>query len=74
MKSINGSSKKQNIDQFDEDASRQGYYTYRGQQVSATLATKRISRGIAANYNFTGKRVLDLGCGDGIYTLGHLEN
>ncbi len=73
MKSINGSSKKQNIDQFDEDASRQGYYTYRGQQVSATLATKRISRGIAVNYNFTGKRVLDLGCGDGIYTLEMLS-
>jgi SAM-dependent methyltransferase len=69
MKSTNGSSKKQNIDQLDEDASRQGYYTYHVQQLSPTLATKRICRANAVNYNFTGKRVLNLGCGDGIYTL-----
>jgi len=73
MKSINGSSKKQNIDQLDEDASHEGYYTYREQQLSATLATKRISRAIAVNYNFTGKRVLDLGCGDGTSILEMLS-
>ncbi len=69
MKNARGFSRQQNIDQFDKDAQRQGYYTYRGRQPSAILATKRISLAIANNYNFNGKRVLDLGCGDGIYTL-----
>jgi 2-polyprenyl-3-methyl-5-hydroxy-6-metoxy-1,4-benzoquinol methylase len=39
---------------------------------SAQLANARISQSIAESYDFSGKRILDLGCGDGTYTLEFL--
>lgn len=60
---------KQNVDRFNEDVRRSGSYTYTDERLSARFANARITSAIAESYNFSGKAVLDLGCGDGTYTL-----
>lgn len=60
---------KDNVRRFDDDVVKTGSYAYTVAKLSAKLANKRISEAIAGSYDFLGKRVLDLGCGDGTYTL-----
>lgn len=60
---------KQNVRRFDEDVRKQGAYAYTGDRLSAQLANGRISRSIAESFDFHGASVLDLGCGDGAYTV-----
>lgn len=60
---------KQNVRRFDEDVREQGGYAYTGNRLSARLANGRISRSIAESFDFRGASVLDLGCGDGAYTI-----
>lgn len=60
---------KQNVHRFDEDVRKQGAYAYTGERLSAQLANGRISRSIAEAFNFRDASVLDLGCGDGAYTV-----
>lgn len=60
---------KKNVSKFDADVAATGSYAYTTEKLSAKLANKRISDAIAAAYDFRGKSVLDLGCGDGTYTL-----
>lgn len=60
---------KQNVRRFDEDVRKQGAYAYTGDRLSARLANSRISRSIAESFDFYGSSVLDLGCGDGAYTV-----
>lgn len=60
---------KRNVHRFDEDVLQQGAYAYTGERLSARLANERISRSIADSFNFSGASVLDLGCGDGAYTV-----
>jgi len=60
---------KQNVRQFDDDVRRTGSYAYTTERLSARLANTRISESIADSFDFAGKSVLDLGCGDGTYTL-----
>lgn len=60
---------KDNVLRFDDDVRKTGSYAYTSEKLSAKFANTRISETIAKNYNFAGKRVLDLGCGDGTYTL-----
>ncbi len=60
---------KKNVSQFDEDVRETGSYAYTAERLSARLANSRISECIAQSFDFTGKTVLDLGCGDGSYTL-----
>jgi 2-polyprenyl-3-methyl-5-hydroxy-6-metoxy-1,4-benzoquinol methylase len=60
---------KRNVRRFDEDVREQGAYTYTGDRLSARLANSRISRSIAESFDFRGASVLDLGCGDGAYTV-----
>lgn len=60
---------KENVHRFDDDVRRTGSYAYTAAKLSSQYANKRISNGIASSYSFSGRRVLDLGCGDGTYTL-----
>lgn len=60
---------KQNVNKFDDDVQRTGSYAYTTERLSSQLSNRRISDAIATSYSFAGKRVLDLGCGDGTYTL-----
>jgi SAM-dependent methyltransferase len=60
---------KDNVQRFDDDVLKTGSYAYTAEKLSAKYANKRISESIAKCYDFSGKRVLDLGCGDGTYTL-----
>ncbi|RJG04656.1 class I SAM-dependent methyltransferase [Noviherbaspirillum cavernae] len=60
---------KSNVSRFDEDVRRTGSYAYTAEKLSSRYANDRISESIAAVYPFASKRVLDLGCGDGTYTM-----
>lgn len=60
---------KDNVRRFDEDVRDQGAYAYTGGRVSCQLANARISRSIADSFDFRGASVLDLGCGDGAYSV-----
>lgn len=65
---INETTKK-NVGQFEDDVRRTGSYAYTADVLSARYANARISKFIQEAYDFRGKTVLDLGCGDGAYTL-----
>jgi SAM-dependent methyltransferase len=60
---------KHNVDVFNRDVSANGSYTYTMDRLSSMLANKRISDAFAELYPPQGKRLLDLGCGDGTYSL-----
>lgn len=60
---------KKNVSKFDEDVRQTGSYAYTAERLSARLANSRFSECIAHSFDFAGKTVLDLGCGDGTYTL-----
>lgn len=63
---------KTNVSRFDDDVKRTGSYVYTAEKISSRLANARISKSIADIYTFKSKRVLDLGCGDGAYSLEFL--
>jgi 2-polyprenyl-3-methyl-5-hydroxy-6-metoxy-1,4-benzoquinol methylase len=59
---------KENVRQFDSDVLAGGSYRYTSERLSARTANARISRAVAEAFDFQGKTVLDVGCGDGAYT------
>jgi len=62
--------KKRNIKKFDNDVKSSGSYNYtQSIKMSAKISNARISSEIAMAINFKEMRVLDLGCGDGAYTV-----
>jgi 2-polyprenyl-3-methyl-5-hydroxy-6-metoxy-1,4-benzoquinol methylase len=69
MTKLHPHSVKQNVQRFDKDAREIGGYAYTGSRLSARLANARISRGVADSFDFNARSVLDLGCGDGTYTI-----
>ncbi|MBZ0072520.1 MAG: methyltransferase domain-containing protein [Burkholderiaceae bacterium] len=69
MTKIHPGSVKQNVRQFENDVRESGRYAYTGNRLSARLANARITRSIAESFDFRGSSVLDLGCGDGAYTI-----
>lgn len=69
MKTQSKKTIKDNVHRFDDDVRKTGSYAYTAEKLSAQYANERISKSIANCYEFSGKRILDLGCGDGTYTL-----
>ncbi len=60
---------KNNVSIFSRDAFETGSYAYTGTRLSSALANERMSYAATAIYPMEGKRILDLGCGDGSYSL-----
>lgn len=60
---------KQNVHRFGADVTAAGSYLYTAERRSARAANARLSSSISDIYDFRGKSVLDIGCGDGAYTV-----
>lgn len=59
---------------FEEDVARYGTYVYAsGETLSIDLSSKRRCKSIHGIHSFAGKKILDIGCGDGIYTYELLQ-
>ena len=58
-----------NVSQFEEDVRQTGSYAYTIERLSARLVNARFSECIAKSFDFQGRAVLDIGCGDGTYSL-----
>lgn len=55
---------------FNEDVRRHGGYLYStGAPLSSRLAHRRITEAVMEIASFAGKSVIDVGCGDGVFTL-----
>jgi len=54
---------------FARDVQERGGYQYTSERLSCRLANARISAAVLAGASFAGRRVIDIGCGDGTYTL-----
>ena len=65
---------EKNVAKFNEDvAENEGYLYTRTSKLSCRLANQRQSRLITDMIDISGKRVIDVGCGDGTYTLDLLK-
>lgn len=60
---------KANVNRFSDDVISSGSYAYTTGRLSPKLANQRISQAFEELYPCKGKRILDMGCGDGTYTL-----
>jgi SAM-dependent methyltransferase len=61
------------MSKFESDAVRLGGYVYTSDRKSCRVSNARISSAVACCVDLRGKRVLDVGCGDGTYTKQLLE-
>jgi len=57
------------IGQFNKDVASHGSYIYNEGRLSSELASRRTNDEIEKNCSFEGKKILDLGCGDGRYSF-----
>jgi 2-polyprenyl-3-methyl-5-hydroxy-6-metoxy-1,4-benzoquinol methylase len=65
---------EKSVRQFDKDVrDNKGYLYTQTDQLSSRLANQRWQVAMGELVDLKGKRVLDLGCGDGTYTLKFLE-
>jgi SAM-dependent methyltransferase len=68
-------STKQFIEQFNADADEKGGYGYTTHQtISSQLATRRTMEIIIETKRFSGRSVVDIGCGDGFFTRYFWDN
>lgn len=63
------SPQKKNVSVFNRDVSENGSYAYTANHLSSMLANARITHALDTIYPVQGKRLLDLGCGDGTYSI-----
>ena len=62
--------RRRNVDVFDRDAKRSGGYLYtKSLRLSCRLATQRSTDAILATGCLRSRSVVDVGCGDGFYTI-----
>ena len=62
--------KKDDVDVFNDDIEKFGGYVYATEaRLSCRLANERSNSAISEIYDFRGKSVIDIGCGDGAYTV-----
>lgn len=54
---------------FTNDVAKHGGYAYTTEALSGQMSNARISKSILAMDNFAGKKILDVGCGDGAYSF-----
>ena len=60
---------RENVEAFNRDAAANAAYGYTtGARLSSRMATSRSTDEVTGTAEFTGRLVLDLGCGDGFYT------
>ena len=65
---------EKSIERFNQDVAERGGYVYSTTgQLSSKLANARVSRAIRKVADLAGKRVVDIGCGDGTYTIELLD-
>lgn len=65
---------EKNVRQFNKDVEVNAGYCYTtAAKLSSRLANRRQSEAVEQITNLTGKRVIDVGCGDGTYTLELLD-
>lgn len=61
---------ERSIERFNRDVARNEGYLYSAtDKLSCVLANRRISDAVLGMEDLRGKRVIDIGCGDGTYTL-----
>jgi ubiquinone/menaquinone biosynthesis C-methylase UbiE len=61
---------RKNVDVFDRDAEiNKGYYYTKSVRLSCRLATQRSMDAILATASLCNRSVVDIGCGDGFYTI-----
>jgi len=66
--------RRSKVEAFDRDAAQNDGYVYTtGQRLSSQLATRNMSDLVLSCYAFEGKRVADVGCGDGFMTARYWE-
>jgi SAM-dependent methyltransferase len=67
---MNGlNAEKRGVAAFNKDVETGGGYAYSlGSKYSARVANRRITEAVHSLADFTGKRLIDVGCGDGTYT------
>jgi len=65
---------KPNVDVFERDASTGGSYVYTAEnRLSCRLATETSLNAILATGALSGRSILDMGCGDGYYTVQYWD-
>ena len=66
--------REKSVDQFDQDVRRnKGYLYTTTEKLSSRMANRRLQESILELAELRGKRVVDLGCGDGTSTLEFLK-
>jgi ubiquinone/menaquinone biosynthesis C-methylase UbiE len=61
---------ERNVKKFNQDVEiNDGYYYTATERLSCKLANQRLSDAVTEMANLEGKRVIDVGCGDGTYTI-----
>lgn len=66
--------KEQSISSFNKDVAKKGGYEYTNlNKLSAHMANQRITLAIHKMVDFYGKKIIDIGCGDGTYTAEFVE-
>jgi len=68
--SLSTSVQRKNVDVFDRDAeTNKGYCYTKSGRLSCRLATQRLTDAILATGRLRDRSVLDIGCGDGFFTI-----